>query len=475
MYVPDDNDDNNGPVSRAQTVSEVNTAPPDSQPHPPLDSNSQQDLHKTSRNEDKRTRESGQHKHGHRSHHHHSNHRHRSLDKRGRTRHHNKKSSSSGNNHKSGDKRYSKDDSHNHQHHRRHHSPEKRRRARSAENTLDSRHERQHDRSPERRHQRHSSPRRHRSPHRSGHRHRSPRRHRSPYRSPHRSRYHSPHRQSNSTSGKPRNGKPQRDEDVALKEPPSPVPSFNLDSVLNDTPAVDQLNRDSPSPRMSFDGLERGNGPTFPGKSYNRLNSSNTLPRQFGNSLSQFNDRWSHDDNVPQQSYDPFKHDALPRLSYDRVNRNEALRRESDDNLPQSHRFPRGSLDRFLTTEPTYNGDSLSRRTYQDQSLPRVRTPDSDTAFQKYNSLLRGRSPERKSRLSRLDSPEPDSYRARSLEPDLLPARGSRNMVDSEEEDKESSVRNYYSKLKSNYGKVNNQLPEPRRKAYKENSKDLSI
>lgn len=473
MYVPDGNDDN-GPISRAQTVSEVNTAPPDSQPHPPLDSNSPQDLHKTSRNEDKRTRESGQHKHGQRSHHHHSNHRHRSPDKRVKTRHQNRKSSSSGNNHKRGDKRYSKDDSHNHQHQRRHHSPEKRRRARSAENTLDSRHERRHGRSPERRHQRHSSPRRHRSPHHPGHRHRSPQRHRSP----HRSRYQSPHQQSNPTSDRPRNGKPQRDEDVALKEPPSPVPSFNVDSVLDDMPAMDRLNRESPLPRMSYDGLERGNGLMFPGKSYSRLNSSNTLPRQIGNngnSLPQFNNHWNRDDILPRTSYDQFSHDdALPRLSYDRVNRNEALRRESYDSLPQSNPFPRGSLDRFLTMEPTYNGDSLPRRTYQDQSLPRIRTPDSDTAFQKYNSLLRGRSPERKSRLSQLDSPEAASYRARSLEP-LLPASGSRNMVDSEEEDKESSVRNYYSKLKSNYGKVNNQLPEPRRKAYKENSKDLSI
>ncbi|XP_060713581.1 membrane-associated guanylate kinase, WW and PDZ domain-containing protein 1b isoform X1 [Tachysurus vachellii] len=462
----DGNNDNNGPVSRAQTVSEVNTAPPDSQPRMSLDSSSPQDLHNTSRKEDRRTHESGQRKHGHRSNHHHSNHRHRSPDKRGRDRHHNKKSSSSAYNKKRGDKRYSKDDSYNHQHHRRHHSPERRRRARSAENTLDSRQERRHGRSPERRPQRHSSPQRHRSPHRSGHRNRSPHRHRSPYRS----RHQSPRRQSNPLSNKPRNGKPALDEDVVLKEPPSPEPSSHLDSVLDELPATDRLNRDSLLPRMTYDGLERGNGLTYPGKSYSRLNSNSTLPRQFvnGNSLPQYYDRWNRDDTLPRQSYGPLNNDdTLRRLPYDRVNR------ESYDGLAQRNPFPQEPIDRFSTIERTNNGDSLPRRTYQEQSLPRVRTPDSDSAFQKYSSLLRGRSPERKIRLSRSDSPEATSYRARSL--DILPSRGSRNAVDSEEEDKESSVKNYYSKLKSNYGKANNALPEPRRKAYKENSKDLSI
>lgn len=472
MYV---SDDNNGPINRAQTVSEVNTAPPDSQPHPQLDSNSPQDLHKTSRDEDRRTRESGQRKHGHRSNHHHSNHRHRSPDKRGRDRHHNKKSSSSANNKKRGDKRYSKDDSYHHQHHRKHHSPERRRRSRSADNMLDSRHERRHGRSPERHHHRHSSPHRHHSPHRSGHRIRSPRRHRSPYRS----RYQSPRRQSNPLSDRPRNGKPAWDEDVGLREPPSPEPASHMDSVLNELPALDRLNRESPLPWTTYDGLQRGNGLTFPGKSYSRLNSNSTLPQQFANngkSLPQYYDRWNRDDTLPRQSYGPLNHDnTLPRLSYDRVNRSEALHTESYDGVAQRNPFPREPIDHFSTLERTYNGNSLPRRTYQEQSLPRPRTPDSDSAFQKYSSLLRGRTPERKSRLSRLDSPEATSYRARSLDPDMLPARGFRNEVDSGEEDKESSLRNYYSKFKSNYGQVNNTLPEPKRKAYKENSKDLSI
>ncbi|KAI5093667.1 membrane-associated guanylate kinase, WW and PDZ domain-containing protein 1 isoform X5 [Silurus meridionalis] len=477
----DGNDDNNGPVVGAQTVSEVNPAPPNRLHHPPLESSSPQDLHKTSRNEDRRKGESGQRKHGHRSNHHHSNHRHRSPDKRGRNTHHSKKRSSSGNNRRRDEKRYSKDDSSSHQHHRRHHSPERRRRTRSADNTLDSRHERRHGRSPNRRHHRHSSPQRHRSPHRSGHRHRSPHRRKSPYRSPHRSKYQSPRRQSNPPSDGPRNGKPQRDEDEGLKDPPSPVSSFNLDSVLDELPATERPNRESPLPRTTYDGLERGNDLSFPGKSYSHLNSTSTLPRQFvnsnnGNSLPQFYDRSNRDDILPRQSYDRLNHDdTLRRMPYGRANRNEPLRQEPYNGLSQSNPFPRETIDRFSTMERTYNGDSLPRRTYQDQSLPRIRTPDSGAAFQKYSSLLRGRSPERKSRLSQSDTPEMTSYRARSLDPDMLPARGSRNMVDSDEEDNASSVRNYYSKLKSNYGKVNNPLPEPKKTAYKESSKDLSI
>lgn len=262
-----------------------------------------------------------------------------------------------------------------------------------------------------------------------------------------------------------------------MKEPPSPDPSSHLDSVLNELPAMDRLNRESPLPRMTYDGLERGNGLTFPGKSYSRLNSNTTLPRQFpsnGTSLPHFYDRWNRDHAFPRQSYGHLNHDdTQPLLSFDRANTNEALRRESYDGLPQSNPFPRESTDRFSTLPRTYDGDSLPRRTYQDQSLPRISTPDS--AFQKYSALLRGRSPERKTRLSQSETPGAASYRARSLDPDMLPARGSRNVLDSDEEDKESSVRNYYSKLKSNYGNVNNTLPEPRRKAYKENSKDLSI
>ncbi|TSV54887.1 Membrane-associated guanylate kinase, WW and PDZ domain-containing protein 1 [Bagarius yarrelli] len=459
----DGNDNHNSSVVRAQTVSKVNTAPSDSQPHPPLDFNSPQDSHKTSRNEDRRTRESGQRKHGHHSNHHHSNHRHRISEKRGRNIHHSKKRSSSADK-KRGDKRYSKDDTYHHQHHRRHYSPERTRRTRSADNTLDSRHERRHGRSPERRHHRRSSPQRHHSPQRSRHRNRSPYRHRSP----NRSRHQAPRQHSNPPFYRQRNSKPAGNGDEGLKEPPSPEPSFHLDSVLNELPAMDQLNRGSPLPRKTYDGLE---------KSYSRLNSNSTLPRQFvknSNSLPHYSDRWNRDDKLPGPS--PLKNDnALRRLSYDLMNRNEAFHTESYGGLAQRNSFPREPIDRFSTTERTYKEGSLPRRMFLDQSIPHIRTPEPDSVFRKYSSLPRGHSPELKNRLSRSNSPEATSYRARSLDHDMLPARGSQNIVDSDEEDKESSVRNYYSKLKSNSSKVNNTLPEPRRKAYKENSKDLSI
>uniref|UniRef100_A0A671LUE4 Membrane-associated guanylate kinase, WW and PDZ domain-containing protein 1 n=1 Tax=Sinocyclocheilus anshuiensis TaxID=1608454 RepID=A0A671LUE4_9TELE len=198
--------DGNGLSAGAQTVSEVNAAPLESWPHPPSESSYPPDLHKSSRNDDRRARESGQQEHGHRSNHRHINHRHRSPEKKSRSKGHSKDSGTSKPHKRKGDKkRSSKDDSHhhhhhshnqNHHHHRRHRSPE-RRRARSAENTLDSRYDRRHGRSPDRRHHRHSSPRRHsspqRSPHRSGYR-RSSYHRRSPYRSPQRSRYQSPSR-----------------------------------------------------------------------------------------------------------------------------------------------------------------------------------------------------------------------------------------------------------------------------------------
>uniref|UniRef100_A0A673KK24 Membrane-associated guanylate kinase, WW and PDZ domain-containing protein 1 n=1 Tax=Sinocyclocheilus rhinocerous TaxID=307959 RepID=A0A673KK24_9TELE len=210
--------DGNGLSAGAQTVSEVNAAPLESRPHPPSESSYPPDLHKSSRNDDSRARESGQQEHGHRSNHRHNNHRHRSPEKKSRSKGHSKDSGTSKPHKRKGDKkRISKDDSHhhhhhshnqNHHHHRRHRSPE-RRRARSAENTLDSRYDRRHGRSLDRRHHRHSSPRRHsspqRSPHRSGYRRSSPYHRRSPYRSPQRSRYQSPSRRPAASSDKPYN------------------------------------------------------------------------------------------------------------------------------------------------------------------------------------------------------------------------------------------------------------------------------
>nr|XP_040058845.1 membrane-associated guanylate kinase, WW and PDZ domain-containing protein 1b isoform X3 [Gasterosteus aculeatus aculeatus] len=165
-----------------------------------------------------------------------------------------------------------------------------------------------------------------------------------------------------------------------------------------------------------------------------------------------------------------------------RLNREAALRRDEqlygEDSL----------LMRASSMERAYKGDSLlrdvasrgQRDAFRDTLLPRVRTPDSDSAFQKYSSLLRGRSPERTVRegryASRDASPAP-LYRARSLGRDISPIRGSRRDDSEDEEDDDdfvaAKVREYYSTVKTNSSR-SSALPEPK-KTYKDNPKDLSI
>ncbi|XP_057218157.1 membrane-associated guanylate kinase, WW and PDZ domain-containing protein 1b isoform X1 [Triplophysa rosa] len=383
--------DGNGLSASAQTVSEVNAAPPERRPHPPSESSYPPDLHKPSRHDDKRSRESGhQEQHGHRSNHRHTNHRHRSPEKRSGNKGHGRDGRSSKPQKRT--KRSSTDNSHHHHHrshhhHSKHRSPEKRR-ARSADNTLDSR----HGRSPERRHHRQSSPRRHsspqRSPYRSGHRRSSPQRRRSPYRSPYRSRNQSPSRRPAAYSDKPYNGESDRWLDVALKEPPTPPSRSESISTLRELPAID------------------------------RLNLEDTLPRE-----------------------------------------------------------PRNYLEQLSPMEQAYRESSLLRGPSHDNTLPRVRTPDSESAFRNYNSLLRGRSPVRgegrQGGYPRAESPVASSYRTRSLGRDLSPVRGFRD--EDEEEDARSQLSEYYSTLRSNYSRANNNVPEPRRKPYKDSPKDLSI
>lgn len=139
------------------------------------------------------------------------------------------------------------------------------------------------------------------------------------------------------------------------------------------------------------------------------------------------------------------------------------------------------SLDNTLQREPpsyleSYRDSTLLRGASRDGTFPRVRTPNSDSAFRNYNSLLRGRSPVRtggrQDGYRRDESPVSYSYRTRSLSRDLSPIRGYR---DEEEEEVGSQLSGYYSTLRSNYSRANNNVPEPRRKAYKESSKDLSI
>ncbi|KAM7423135.1 hypothetical protein PAMA_010927 [Pampus argenteus] len=147
-------------------------------------------------------------------------------------------------------------------------------------------------------------------------------------------------------------------------------------------------------------------------------------------------------------------------------------------------------LIKASTMEGAYGGDSLlrdvasrgQRDAYRDTTLPRVRTPDSDSAYKRYSSLLRGRSPERAvgegRYASRGSSPEPQ-YRTRSLGRDISPIRSFRRDDSEDEEDDDdfvaARVREYYSTLKSNTSHSSKPaLPEPK-KTYKDNPKDLSI
>ncbi|XP_056292698.1 pre-mRNA-splicing factor 38B-like [Pseudoliparis swirei] len=175
----------------------------------------------------------------------------------------------------------------------------------------------------------------------------------------------------------------------------------------------------------------------------------------------------------------------------DRLNR--------EDTLPPLRRDARPYAEDSLllsasSVERGYKGDSLLRdlasRGRRDAAVPRARSPDSDAAFQKYSSLLRGRaSPERAERDARFAGRErerspaaPPQYRARSLGRDISPIGSSRGTESEDEEDDDmfvaAKVREYYSTLQSgSSGRPAARAappPEPR-KTYKESPKDLSI
>uniref|UniRef100_A0A665UAT8 Membrane-associated guanylate kinase, WW and PDZ domain-containing protein 1 n=1 Tax=Echeneis naucrates TaxID=173247 RepID=A0A665UAT8_ECHNA len=148
-------------------------------------------------------------------------------------------------------------------------------------------------------------------------------------------------------------------------------------------------------------------------------------------------------------------------------------------------------LMRASSMERAYRGDGSllrdvasrgQRDAYGGVTLPRVRTPDSDSAYKKYSSLLRGRSADRADRdgryASRGSSPEPQ-HRTRSLGRDISPIRGfPRDDSEDEEDDDQfvaSRLREYYSTLRAGSSPAARPaVPEPR-KTYKENPKDLSI
>lgn len=192
--------------------------------------------------------------------------------------------------------------------------------------------------------------------------------------------------------------------------------------------------------------------------------------------------------NTPEPSF-PFEDSILrepPAL--DRLNREAPFQPpQKEDRLYGDDSL----LLRAFSKESAFKDDSLLRNmasrgkrdASRDNILPRVRTPDSDSAYKRYSSLLRGRSAERLERdgryASRGSSPE-SQYRGRSLGRDVSPIRSSRRDDSDDEEDDDNfvaaKVREYYQTLKTNNTRQssNPMLPEPK-KTYRDNPKDLSI
>ncbi|XP_005731267.1 membrane-associated guanylate kinase, WW and PDZ domain-containing protein 1b isoform X11 [Pundamilia nyererei] len=389
---------------------------------------------------------------GRRSHgtgrHTHSNHRHHSPSKKTSTGKHKGKKSTGKNTPKKKDDKKSDG---RHRHRSRHRSPHKgHTRSRSADNVLDDRHGGQRrGRSPDRRHRRHRSP--HRSPRRSPYR--SPRR--SPYRSPHRSphRHRSPYR--------------TRQQSPTRRRAQSSDPYRRYRSPERQTRSTEKPIADEPVLKEPIKTPES----TF------RL-----------------------EDSILRES---------PAL--DRLNREVTppLRREDRLYGEDSLLMKASTLDRSYRGGDNLLKDMASRN-QRDITLPRLRTPDSDSAYKKYSTLLRGRSTERfdSTQLSgrsteRFDStqlrgrsterfdrderyPSRDStpepwYRSRSLGRDISPIRSFRRDDSEDEEDDDNfvaaQVTQYYSTVKNKTNTSRSSkptLPEPK-KTYKENPKDLSI
>nr|XP_014263509.2 membrane-associated guanylate kinase, WW and PDZ domain-containing protein 1 isoform X22 [Maylandia zebra] len=389
---------------------------------------------------------------GRRSHgtgrHTHSNHRHHSPSKKTSTGKHKGKKSTGKNTPKKKDDKKSDG---RHRHRSRHRSPHKgHTRSRSADNVLDDRHGGQRrGRSPDRRHRRHRSP--NRSPHRS------PRR--SPYRSPRRSPHRSPHR--HRSPYRTRQQSPTRRR-AQSSDPYRRYRSPERQTRSTEKPIVDEpvLKEPIKTPESTF-----------------RL-----------------------EDSILRES---------PAL--DRLNREVTppLRREDRLYGEDSLLMKASTLDRSYRGGDNLLKDMASRN-QRDITLPRVRTPDSDSAYKKYSTLLRGRSTERfdstqlrgrsterfdSTQLrgrsterfdrderypSRDSTPEP-WYRSRSLGRDISPIRSFRRDDSEDEEDDDNfvaaQVTQYYSTVKNKTNTSRSSkptLPEPK-KTYKENPKDLSI
>ncbi|XP_067359598.1 membrane-associated guanylate kinase, WW and PDZ domain-containing protein 1b isoform X4 [Channa argus] len=185
----------------------------------------------------------------------------------------------------------------------------------------------------------------------------------------------------------------------------------------------------------------------------------------------------------------PFEDSVLhepPAL--DRLNREAMLEPVGREN----HLYGEDSLlMRASSTESAFKGDSLlrdvafrgQRDAFRETTLLRVPTPESDSAYKRYSSLLRGRSVERMERdgrYTRRDSSPAPQYRARSLGRDISPIRSSRGDDSEDEEDDDNfiaaQVREYYTRRQETDSRLLSKptYPEPK-KTYKDNPKDLSI
>ncbi|XP_061074641.1 membrane-associated guanylate kinase, WW and PDZ domain-containing protein 1b isoform X11 [Conger conger] len=379
------NYDGNGPPAGTQNVSEVKTLPPNSRLPALSESSYPPDLHKTSRTEDKKKKETadkkeqGRHSnHHHQPHHHHSHHgnhgshgnhsksRHHSPDKKGAQRRRGRRSDESKKKEESSGKKKPE-----HGHHRRHRSPDKRRSGGGGGGhhyTADRRHGRRHDRSPERR-PHYASPRRRGSLDRR----RDP--YGSPYRdlSPDRRRAKSMDWKRDLSPAGPRGRPMEKTNKESLKEPESipKVESF-LKDLPEDFPQADSFLKDLPIPERGY-----GEDP-FPS------------------------------DAVGVEPF--FKEDTLPRgRTLERAFRNNLLEDESPEASDRDERFAR---DR--SPERRYKIDSLLRETLPDRSNRR---------------------------------------------PDVNAPR----------------LKETYDTLKSNSSRISKQLPEPKKRIYKESHNDLSI
>ncbi|XP_072238769.1 membrane-associated guanylate kinase, WW and PDZ domain-containing protein 1b isoform X3 [Leuresthes tenuis] len=275
-------------------------------------------------------------------------------------------------------------------------------------------------------------------------------------------------------------------------------------------------NSRSRSAENTLDSRNRGRNRERSPERYRRHRSPHRSPRRSPHrQRSPYRSRHHSPTRRRPHSSDPYRYASpeRPIRSNEKPNGNEAVLKSPEPSLPFEDSILRESpaLDRLnreatlpllrskdrlygedsllmraSSMERAYKGDSLLRdmatRGRRDANLPRVRTPDSDSAYQRYSSLLRGRSPEMMERegryASRGSTPEPQ-YRARSLGRDISPIRSFRRDDSEDEEDDDmfvaSKVREYYSTLKTNTIQSSKPvLPEPK-KTYKDNPKDLSI